>query len=81
MANRNTLHINKLEDFKEWLIKEGWEIESTKGAYEVLRARKQGRKSPLIVYGKSDAKEHLSVMDRDEGVIRAFLRDCKESEV
>lgn len=78
MANRHTLHINKLEDFKEWLVKDGWEIEEPKGNYEVLRARKAGRKNPLIVYTKADAKEHLSLMDRDGGVVRAFLRDCKK---
>ena len=78
MANRHTLHISKLEDFKKWLEKDGWEIEEPKGIYEVLRARKQGRQNPLIVYTKADAKEHLSIMDRDSGVIGAFLRDCRK---
>lgn len=78
MANRHTLHISKLEDFKKWLVKDGWEIEEPNGIYEVLRARKQGRQNPLIVYTKADAKEHLSVMDRDSGVVGAFLRDCKK---
>ena len=76
MANRHTLHISKLEDFKKWLVKDGWEIEEPKGIYEVLRARKYGRQNPLIVYTKADVKEHLSVMDRDSGIIGAFLRDC-----
>ncbi len=78
MADRSRLHINKLEDFKEWLIKDGWDIEEPKGTWEVLRARKSGRNNPLIVYTKMDAKEHLSVMDRDSGVIGAFLRDSKK---
>lgn len=79
MANRHTLHISKLEDFKEWLVKDGWEIEETKGIWEVLMARKSGRQNPLIVYRKADAKEHLSIMDRDSGVVGAFLRDCKKT--
>lgn len=78
MANRHTLHISKLEDFKKWLVKDGWEIEEPKGIYEALRARKAGKKNPLIVYTKADAKEHLSLMDRDSGVVGAFLRDCKK---
>ncbi len=78
MANRHTLHISKLEDFKKWIVKEGWEIEEPKGIYEVLRARKQGRQNPIIVYTRADAKEHLSIMDRDSGVIGAFLRDCRK---
>lgn len=78
MADRHRLHISKLENFKEWLIKDGWDIEEPKGTWEVLRARKSGRNNPLIVYTKMDAKEHLSVMDRDSGVIGAFLRDSKK---
>lgn len=60
MANRNTLHISKLEAFKNWLIKDGWEIlPLSKNPYEVLIASKMGISNPLIVYsGKS--KEHLS---------------------
>ena len=78
MADRSRLHITKLEDFKEWLIKDGWVIEEPKGTWEVLRARKEGRRNPLIIYCKMNAKEHLSVMDRDRGVIGAFLRDFKK---
>lgn len=78
MADRSRLHITKLEDFKEWLIKDGWVIEEPKGQWEVLRARKEGRRNPLIVYCKMNAKEHLSVMDRDRGVIGTFLRDSKK---
>ena len=79
MANRHTLHISKLEDFKEWLVKDGWEIEEPKGIWEVLRAGKSGRQNPLMVYRKADAKEHLSIMDRDSDVVGAFLRDCKKT--
>lgn len=78
LANRHTLHINKLDTFREWLVKAGWEIEEPKGCYEVLRARKPGRKNPLIVYKKAEAKEHLSLLDRDTGVAKAFLRDNKK---
>lgn len=80
MANRSTLHISKLEAFKEWLIKDGWEIEEPKGFYEVLRARKKGRENPLIVYKKLEAKEHLSLLDRDTGVVYAFLKNAKKQQ-
>lgn len=78
MADRRTLHISKLESFKEWLEKDGWTIEEPKGVWEALRARKLGRPHPLIAYLKLDAKEHLSIMDRDVGVVKAFLRDEKK---
>lgn len=78
MANRHTLHISKLETFKEWLQKDGWELlPLSKNCYEVLRASKPGRKDPLIIYSKASAKEHLTVADRDYPVVAAFLRDEK----
>lgn len=73
MANRNTLHISKLESFKNWLIKDGWEIlPLSKNPYEVLRASKMEISNPLIVYsGKS--KEYLSVANEWLSVVEAFL--------
>ena len=70
MANRNTLHSNKLDVFRKWLIKD----EEPKGIWEVLRAKKAGRQNPLIVYQKMN-KEHLSVLDRDIDVIKRFLQE------
>ena len=74
LANRNTLHSNKLDAFRKWLIKTGWTIEEPKGIWEVLRAKKAGRQNPLIVYQKMN-KEHLSVLDRDIDVIKRFLQE------
>lgn len=75
MANRRILHRNHLDTFKEWLKNDGWEIEDTKGLYEVLRARKEGRREPLIIFEKADAKQHYSVMDRDVWVVKTFLSE------
>ena len=33
MANRHTLAVNKLPLFKEYLVKNNWEIQSPKGEY------------------------------------------------
>ena len=79
MANRHTLHSNKLDALRTWLIKTGWTIEETKGIWEVLRAKKAGRQNPLIVYQKTN-KEHLSVLDRDIDIIKDFLRDNKKKQ-
>lgn len=78
MANRHTLHINKLDSFKKWLVKDGWELlPLSNNHYEVLRAKKAGKQYPLIIYsGKSS--EHLSLADRDMSVVGAFLRDSKK---
>lgn len=75
MANRHILHISKLKAFEEWLDFNGWDIQDTEAdSCEVLRAKKTGRKYPLIVYKKDRVKEHLSVADRDERVVKAFLK-------
>ena len=79
MANRNTLAVNQLEDFKAWLVTDGWQIQEPKGDYEVLRATKNGRKHPLLVYYRHDTnggKElvHYTVADRDMGVVGAYYK-------
>lgn len=79
MANRNTLSVKAIDNFKSWLVADGWQIQEPKGDYEVLRATKEGRKHPLIVYYRHDTnggKElvHYTVLDRDMGVVRAFLK-------
>jgi len=77
MANRNTLHINKLDDFKKWLLSDGWEILDTKGDYEIIRAIKDKRL--LSGYKKLEAKEHISLLDRDMDIVRAYLKARKET--
>ena len=79
MADRCTLHINKLDEFKEWLIQDGWEIlPISRNPYEVLRAKKKGKQYPLVVYKKAEAKEHLSIADMNMPIVEAFLRDSKK---
>ena len=79
MANRSTLAVSKLDDFKEWLKQDGWELQEPKGEWEVLRAVKLGRKRPLIAYKRIDTDNgtelvHYTVEDRDMGVVWAFLK-------
>lgn len=71
----NKALLKKIEDFKNWLRGDGWQIEKTKGIYEVVRATKEGRK-PLIVYMRgSNGNERRAVQNRDKGVVRAYKRD------
>lgn len=83
MANRHTLHVDRLGDFERWLSDNGWEIEEPKGDYEVLRARKPDRKRPLILWRRLSNNgggelTHLTYDDRDGAVIFAFLLDRKK---
>lgn len=80
MANRHLLAVNKLEEFKNWLIENNWKIEKTKGNYEVLRARKSTEKLPLIVYKKDkDGLIHLSVSDWNTKYVYEFINDNKSN--
>lgn len=78
MADRRTLAISKIDNFKEWLEDDGWAIAEPKGYYEVLRAYKPGRRHPLIVHRKLGAKVHYSVAERDMGVVRAYMKDERQ---
>lgn len=73
MATRSILHINKLQEFEDFLETKGYMIVATsKNPYEVLRAQKDG--DTVIVYQKKDAKEHLSTMDKDYPLVREFIK-------
>lgn len=76
MAERGTLHKNKLEDFKVWLECTGWTLELCKGYYEVIRARK-GKRLVLIFDNNNTA--HLSYAPTAHDVVMSFIRSRKES--
>lgn len=80
MADRNRLHVSKLEDFRQWLISDGFTILEPQGLYEVLRAAKPSHKHPLIVYRRTASNsggplEHYTVAGRGGGILGAYLRD------
>lgn len=82
--NRHTLAVSHLDKFKEWLSANGWQIQNTKGDYEVLRAVKAGLRYPLIVYRRcctdnGNQLVHFSVLNRDMSIVRAFIKDIKEN--
>lgn len=83
MAIRNVLHMSQLKAFEEFLESKGYLIIPTVGAYAVLRAQKpkkdrKPKESPVIVYRKGEAKEHLSIMDKDFYLVNEFLRTKEE---
>ena len=72
MATRNLLHLRHIDEFKKWLESEGWVVHPTKGIYEAIRAKKDSKW--IIVYQKDGAKEHFSVRDADNWIVRKFYR-------
>lgn len=76
MANRNVLHIKHLAKFRAWLEKEGFTaLPLSEHGFEVLKMKKDRR--TIIIYRKMRTSEHLSVMDKDMGLVWAFLRSVK----
>lgn len=78
MARRNLLHKTKLEDFKAWLIQEGWKIEEPKGIWEVFRAR--ANKRIIIFYDTLDSKEHYSVPANCNDIVHRYLNNKKSAD-
>lgn len=73
MTTRNILHISKLTEFEQFLEDKGYMIFATsKNPFEVLRAKKD--RDTVIVYKKSNAKEHLSTIDKDYHLVREFIK-------
>lgn len=79
MANRNTLHFNKIDSFRKWLSDNGYKIgiENTL-AQEVLRWKGQkGEPMPIIFHGQSN--QHLSCNESAIGYVKKFIRENKEN--
>ncbi len=74
MALRGFLHVNHLPAFKTFLIGEGYEIEPTKGNYEVLRARRNSE-PPLIFFERGTRGGSITVQDVGNGwpMARKFM--------
>ena len=75
MAERCLLHQSKIELLKWWLCSNGYELQDTKGFYEVLRARKG--KETVIIFRQSDKHEHFTVQQKDYRLIRQFVKETK----
>lgn len=75
MAIRNLLHQGNIEDFQQWLEEKGFIEQETKGVYEVMRYKKDGRW--VIIFSRDLAQEHLTVRDVDELLVKSFIEERK----
>lgn len=76
LGSRCLLHKNKLQAFEEWLVKNGYELQTPKGDFEVLRAKKD--KDTVIIFTKLGAKGHCSVQGKDLKLVRRFIKEMKK---
>jgi hypothetical protein len=82
MATRALLHISKKDELEKWLEEQGYMILALRSPWEVIRCVKddENGKDTVIIYQKANAKEHLSVMDKDYKLIRRFIAEYKEAQ-
>lgn len=73
MANRHTLAIHKLDEFKQWLDLVGIEHRPTTADYQVLQVHLPNDSRWHAVYQKLNAKEHLSVPEPLARLVQEFI--------
>ena len=79
MANRNTLAISKLDDFKEWLAGNGVRFQKPKGGHEVLRWKSEVKGEAMpILFIKDRATVHLTCNESAKGYLSAYFRHRKQ---
>lgn len=81
METKRKILISRLDSLKKWLIAEGWKIEKSRCSYEVLRATKEGRTVPFLVFVKRGEEKYAEVVDRGNKTIDAFINRKKKKEI
>lgn len=76
MANRDTLHINKLDDFKKYLDSQGIAYRPGKGAYQVLQVQ-TSKHGWQCIFKRHNMPEHYSINDKLYPLVRQFLNANK----
>lgn len=76
--SRCLLSLSKIDNFAAWAATHGWQREETKGAFEVLRLRKDGKLA--VYYKRLDAKEHATVFGVGARLVRDWLRERRNED-
>lgn len=79
-TSRNSLHVDKLEDFKSWAKEQGWEVIQPKNIFEALRMQKDGRIALVHRKDRTQAGKplvHLTVHGVSADLVRDWLRARK----
>lgn len=78
MKNRTTVQHGTLYDLKAYLVRSGWTLEPTVGAYEVLRARRPDYPRPLLVHNRSTGGCGYSIDERDMMVYAGWKKNRRK---
>lgn len=75
--SRNTLHLTRLQDFKNWCDTKGIKWRDRDIGYEVLQVQPVGSTLWYGVYRRDRMPEHYSTDLRMDGMLRNFLKETK----
>lgn len=78
MADRCTLHVTKLEAFKEWLNDNGMAYRPGKGPFQALQVQ-TATSGWQVIYSRNDMPEHYTIGDKLTPLVRRFLNESKAS--
>jgi hypothetical protein len=73
---RSTLHINHLEPFKEWLVRQGIAYRPGKGNYQVLQVNTPEH-GFQVIFSREDMPEHYTVAGKLLPLVMQFLNERK----
>jgi hypothetical protein len=74
MADRCTLHKDKLEGFKKWLNDSGIAHRPGKGDYQVLQVLTP-KSGWQVIFKRNDMPEHFSINDKLLPVVQSYLSE------
>ena len=67
---RDLLHRNKTEDFKKFLITQGYNIQIGTNCYEVIRAKRAGK---IISFYQKNTNQHLTTSGYGTELAKQFI--------
>lgn len=77
MANKYALALSDVQEFKSWLMQNGWHIEKVKSENEIVRMTSDKYEKPLVIYKQTKESIFASVPDMWYDVINAFYNEKK----
>jgi len=80
MANRCTLHISKMDDFKEYLTSKDIAYRPGKGTYQVMQVLTP-RHGWQCIYERNNMPEHFTVQDKLMPIVFKFLEQSRLEQV
>lgn len=77
MANKYALMLSDVQEFKSWLMQNGWDIEKIKSENEIVRMISDKHEKPLVIYKQTKESIFASVPDMWYDVVNAFYNEKK----